>query len=953
MMSIGPEEKIFSLGDITKLFQKQKKLLFRAALFGSALASFYAIAMPIKYKAKATFKESSEMRGAEGVFGMLSNLGVSGDSPQATALLQSNLVLKPLVSQFGLQITPVSGGKLGKALKRITDNLRIAGGYTLDDIDSFRFFDVVYEGEEGRNFQLCFKSSEEFDVVDGEKTAEGRIGSRVVLENGISFCLAKVPRAMNLGRHYAFSISPWISPVEMLRDSLQIVSHKTNKSIYDLVFFHRDRRLGTDILNALMIYYQRYLKEEYDQIAEAQIEYLAKRQNDVYAMLQEIVDEHTSYLRMNLDQSGFMGLDQEAKLLSVPHARLYQQSFDAELELRQMTNSKACSNTICNAFSSRIDHLQTAIQGLESQRDLIQNSLCFRKKENDCLYEDLFDQTRRSLALIRNDLDTAKNALISMETTGNPPHRFELQYDPNRIVECWAERINDGLQDREDFMLYLRNLVRLFSVREKVLQERQLHGDGFPELEGIDLDTAKQLLVAASQHLDNAKATIDRYRHFSAKLDDSSFEISSLSTVFPDPVSQKLLARAAELHLSLQDEESHSEKEEERYRREMALLRKILGDHLQQMCAVEELNCSLCQDKIAALQQINLDVIQRQISVNQEKINDLCSHRKDDLVVQKNLLENKMGELRMQMAASLPDKWKLEHLLKFKEEMSVKMLQSIGQLVESKTIGYQMHHVESKPLDRAIVPASPEKPRFALCAVAGAFIGAFGTFFLSFLRAFYRGFPVSSETLLALRYPFSGQISFSTDGPGVEEISDGDLETLRKWMLLIDEEPRGKVLSLLGGAGPDYSYTLAKLLAQSGRKVVLVRCDFSSSFSQKDAPGLLQILRGSSDPLPIRRGVVGGYDLMPTGGYTRYGTELIRSPLFAELLEQLRNSYDHILLFSRAPLTSAETEAFLRISDKAAATFCEESIELLTPLMHWAYHESRTRLTFLASSRLL
>jgi hypothetical protein len=134
---------------------------------------------------------------------------------------------------------------------------------------------------------------------------------------------------------------------------------------------------------------------------------------------------------------------------------------------------------------------------------------------------------------------------------------------------------------------------------------------------------------------------------------------------------------------------------------------------------------------------------------------------------------------------------------------------------------------------------------------------------------------------------------------------------------------------------------------------LLVRCDFSSPFSQKDVPGLLQVLRGSSGPLPIRREANDRFDLMATGGYTRYGTELIRSPLFEELLEQLCSSYDHVLLFSRAPLTSADTEALLRISDKAAATFQEEPIELLTPLMRWAYHDGRTRLTFLAASHSL
>ncbi len=410
------------------------------------------------------------------------------------------------------------------------------------------------------------------------------------------------------------------------------------------------------------------------------------------------------------------------------------------------------------------------------------------------------------------------------------------------------------------------------------------------------------------------------------------------------------MKRSADLHFALSDEENYSGKEEERYLRERSLLRDLLSQHLKQMGEMEEMLFSLCQDKIAALQQVGIDKMQHQISVNQEKIGELVEEKKKTLRIRKGLLENKMGELRSQMAKTLPEKWRAEQLLEFKAEMGAKMMESIGQLVESKTIGHHLHHVESKPLDSSFAPTSPQEPKFALLMAAGAFLGAFGSFSLSFFRGLYRGFSATIDTLQALHYPVLGTISFATDGPSMEPAEADDLETLRKGILAIGQPHEGKILSLLGSKGPDYSYTLAKLLSQSGRRVLLVRCDFSSPFQGSPRPGLLQFLDGSIDSLPIC--LERGYALLPSGGYTRFGMEQIASMKFGQLLKDLSASYDHLLLYSRAEILSAESETLLDLSGKALVTITGESIEMLTPLLQRSYHEGRTRILFLVSSRL-
>lgn len=942
MKPLDPDEKIFSIGDIAALFQEQKKKLCKAALLCGALGALYGLIQPVKYRAEASFKESAEQKG-DGLLGMLGSFGVSSDNaPQAAALMKSNLVLKPLVSEFGLQIFPPLPHKLIRAANRVRDNLCIARGLSLEDPDGFGFSDVVYDGEKSQGFQICFSSPSAFTVSGG---IEGRMGKEVFLGEGISFRLTRVPGSLQVGRQYSFSISPWIEAAEALRNSLSISPDKVNRSICLLSLAHRNRHLAAQLLNALMIEYQNYLKEEHDRVAEAQLAFLVKRQDGLYVMLQKTLDEHMDYLRGNFKKGGFLSLEEEMKLLSDPHADLYRNAFRTDFALELIDRSLYGEKEAEDLYDTNINDLQMAIFSLESQRDLLRASLALTETEENHFGAEQKETT--SLERVRSDLWQTKAALSNLES--ELPFSLDLCLDPNKMVQSWAKRIGEGIGEKSDLELYLRNLVRLYSVQEKILCERQFQKRRFPEFDGIDLSAAESLLAASRQQLDRSRESIEKHRHFSKKLEDSAFEIASLNAVFNDAVSQNLLRRAAEIHLALSDGESHSGKETERYLREMNLQRRILAEHLKQMAEMEEMLALLSQDKIAALQQVSVDRMQHQISVNEEKIADLLKQKEGALVVRKDLLQKKMGELRLQMASSLPEKWRVEHLLQFKSEMGRKMMESIGQLVESKTIGHHLHHVESKPLDRALSPMAPQKPKYTLFIAAGALLGAFGVFILSFFRKLYSGFPATLETLQALRYPVSGAISFAADGPSPTPIDERDLETLRKWILTIDQPPIGRTLSLLGSKGPDYSHALAELLSQSGRRVLLIRCDFASPCKETDRPGLLQALENPAGSPPIQQKK--GYSFLPTGGTTRYGTERIASPQFSRLLELLHPSFDHILLYSRGELASAETEALLRISDKAAATIAGESIEVLTPLVRWAYHEERTRLTFFVSSR--
>lgn len=947
--AFDPDERIFTLSDVHRLFKSLKRRLIQIALIGGLCGFVFCAIKAPKYKIEATFKEGVEKSGGDSVLkDFLGGMSVA-QQPQAVALMKSHQVLKPLIQKLGLQAGVKKGGWIvGKVFRRISDNFKAEREKPLEDLDSFVFQDLVYEGEQKLNFTLRFSDRDQFAVyLPGQKKeiALGSVGSNVSLPN-VQFTLAQVPKSLKINSSYPLQIGSWIGTAKKLREQIQIASGKTNKSIYDLTFSHRDRHLGVQILNELMAGYQKYLKKDHDELANEQLSYLEQKQEQLYDKMSTMFDDHVAYLSRNLGTKGFIALEQESDTLLTPHQNMLAKVLSIDLELSRL-DQMGKENLVAVAdegpFSAKLNQIGATMRELRQQRDLLELSLQHKQNVND---GSQLEFRREELKEIRGRREAAQRLLETIEKGLEVPlSSFNL----NRPLALWAQKVHESedVEDREDLAEYLENFERLLSVREKMLQERFFYGSDTPsELEGIDLQTSKSLFVEYNNKLDRAEASMRHFDQLKKEIQLNDFELSSLSSILHDPLSQNLITQASELALRLKDEKYHSSKEGERWQQELTLQRKILSDHLEQLFKVEELNASLIREKIRGLQQVSLDCINQQLSVYYEQAADAVKERREALIQEKKLLETKMQDIR-DLASELPEKWRLEKWLELKTEMGTKMMETLTNLVESKTIGHHLHHVESKPLDFAILPELPQKPGLFTMAFLGAFGAAFGTFFLKLVRTILKGFPTSAEKLRAMRFPFAGVISPFCDGPETETIKGPDLEVLRQLALFLEEKPHGKTIALIEGRGPDYSYSFAENLARMSYKSVILRCDFTAKFRNEDLPGLLQIWKGEIAELPIRKG--NGFDYITAGGFSPFGAEVIQSRAFSELLELLKNNYDWVFLLIRSPLADAESKTALRLCDKAIVTITGEQTELLTPFADWAYHEGRCRLTFVTS----
>ncbi len=939
---IDPEETIISFNDVKQLYISMWKKLLKWAFLGVMISFFFFSGFLVKYKAQASFKEGIEKSSSTSVLKefMGGIMAGAASQPQAASTMKSNQVLRPVVEELGLQIHFChSEWFIRKYLSRLIDNYKAERGIQLKDLDSFAFERVKYEKEKAFSFNLLFTDETHF-VVFGESKKEelgkGVVGEECAVDEG-RFTLIKTPEKLKINKFYPFVMNPWVAEVGNLQSKIKIEKDKDNPSLIMITASHPDRFLAAKIANGVMIQYQLYLKRGYDEIADQQLAYLESKQEQILAKMDELFKQQSLYCGQNLVENGFLGLEQESQSLLVPHQQMYNKVLLIDTELARLDEIEKKGEALIVAeegpFSSKMNQISQMMHDLKQQRDLLELSLSSGIEETFANRRDGLKEVRAQ----RYEIEKLKQEVNLGEEISS--------CDLNTALSLWAKGL-ESPQEREDFASYLGNYARLLSMQEKILQERIFYAHAIPkELEGIDLSSAKNLFVQYNHKLDQTEGSRRHYAELKKEIPNSDFDLAPLSSVLHDALSQKLIAEASELNLKLKDEKHHSSKEAKRWEDEISLYRKILIGHLDQLDLVEELNADLIRQKMAALQEISLDCINRQISVLNEQSCDCIKERREALLLEKKLLEEKMGELRAKLAKILPEKWRFEKWLNIKTNMATKIMETVTEVSESRSIAHQTHHVESKPLDMAIVPSAPKSPRLFLMCYLGAFAMPFSIFSFACIRKAIKGFPISLEKLKMLKFPTLGSISSFCDGPSVEGPSGPDLDILRKVALFSDG---AKVIALLANQGCDYSFALGENLGRQNKKSIILRCDFLSKFRKEDVPGILQIWQGKIGELPIRKGR--GFDYLSAGGFTPFGTEIIQSDQFYKLLEILKKNYDQIYLLFRSPLNSAESQAALKICERAVVTISNEQIEELTPFSSWGYDEKECRITFITIS---
>ena len=117
--------------------------------------------------------------------------------------------------------------------------------------------------------------------------------------------------------------------------------------------------------------------------------------------------------------------------------------------------------------------------------------------------------------------------------------------------------------------------------------------------------------------------------------------------------------------------------------------------------------------------------------------------------------------------------------------------------------------------------------------------------------------------------------------------------------------------------------SLARLLATSGKKVLIIDCDWRSARIQTlmrcaNGPGLGELLSNEEVVLNdcIHRDSLSQCDIITAGSWSLDNSHLLHSDRMAQLLDLLSASYDAIVLDCPPVLVTADALALSRIADK-------------------------------------
>lgn len=951
---MGSEVNI-TLADIKVILKKHKQKIKWFVSLSAFLFVLYRLTWPVEYSATASFREKANSQTgmpSNTLTALLLNGGTQSINSEAISNFRSQLLLDRLVKRMDLQGSLVRKDKVVSIFGKIRDNLKTEyyalrkkqGLVFPDNHPVVTLFDIEYPGLVSIGAKIKFNPDDSFVILERDTiVGKGKIGEETFYKDA-KFTVMRLSSENLVGYEYLLSLTPLLPTIQGLSHNLTVETDRDDKTLLKLKYACCDRHLAADVLNNLMLLYQEQLKREQQRILREQISYLQTRHDEMTRRLLKTMDENAESRTSEVISSGFPNAQTAMEFFASTQQQYIRNLFSIELELKRLLQAQQEGASYYDRYAYEggvpaISNVVAQIRQLKQQADSLELAVreTAENQNNEKDKNSLYQQMEQ-LATIQELSKEASQLLVDASNGSEIHPQGKLAEDQRYLVKEWCEKLKDHngspaelKQCMESFTAYLSNLIHLFEVQEKAIQERLTHQQSpQKEFQGIDLHTAKDLYLNYSKEMNVVEAEMLQKKFIVDQMKDPEFEISSLSSVLADPVSQKMIAEASKLVLGSKDFNNRSVKEQERMREDLTIQKGFLSLHLNQTIQLLQLREKLLKDKIQALQIATLALMQQEISVLQKHLEDHVQTRVENLVQEKALIKQHQGEIQIDMA-KLPKKWVSEKIVDQQVLLNERMLEELTRLVESKNTTSNLELIQSAPVDTAFAAIIPVSPKTFLFAFLGAALSFFVISGFMIVKAMINGLPVTADNLKLAGQHVCGALSALFVSSQAKPLHDEDLKTLRHAAAFLEEAsknlrqenmpPKGCVGVLLRNSCSKYSEDLATLLSKKGFKVLLVSTCFEAQ-DNSEKPGLLQYLEELA-PMPV---VAQGtdFDSIGAGGISRYGNELMGSQLFKNLIDKMIYKYDWILVDSSVAANSAEAETLLNLFDYAVVSINED-----------------------------
>ncbi len=956
------DDFIITVSDLASLCRRAKKKMLIGILCFSALGLLYSLQQPVKYEAKASFREKNNAlpgMDSSAITGLIFSGNLNSTDSSSITTMKSRTILETVAQNLGLQATIKHGWSFPK-VRAIKDN--IITEYTLisgslkpalkDPAPILSAKQINYLGEIPLSLKITFISNNTYEVFNQkEKVGEGRLN--VPFQNkDFQFTLSDENEDLLDGQIFSLQLDPMYLTLKRMSGNLKIVADNDDSTLLKITYYNEDRHLACAVVNQLMIAFQDYLKGEQQRVTAEQITYLRSREEEASLKLKNLMESYGKKVSNDVFHLGFARAETALNFLTKQQLGLEKKTIGIDLALKRLEKAqeRATGLEVANLVELEersIQNILNTVRELKQESDSIELALRNSPIQNKEELKAAFIKQIYDLEEIRLYADETQTLIASLEQGTFPPPPEKLFNNPHFVAKEWYDKLlrsrkTEAFEDNKtQYINYLSNLDRYLQVQEKTISERLAHQQGLQlDFQGINLQTAKELYHHFSKELNQIESEIAERKFILKQMKEPDFEISSLSNVLKDPVSGRMIENASQIVLQLNDDRNRSEMEKDRLRKELAIKDKFLTLHLNQNLQILELNESLLREKIYSIQSTTLELIHQKISVLEKQLNDFLAAKTDALQQERQLLGQHRKIILGEMA-KLPEKWIDEILIQQHLKINERMVEEITKLVESKNIAKNLEIVQSAPLDFAYPSVQPRSPKILLFVILGAFLGTFFMVSSILTKAIFRGIPVSKKNLELAKVHVAGTLSQDWD----------DLEVLRRlngYFASSSSQIKKSVLFLQGKA-PNYSKNLANLLSKQGSKVVMLSLDFNEKSEQGDGSGLLQYLEGKISSPKITQ--VNGLDLIASGGYSPYGYELAQNKLFDELISKLKMRYDWVIVTCSIGPDTAEAEGLIKHFDCTIVNVQDETLQDLNSIISIAKDEkSPHKISFVINS---
>lgn len=930
-------EVLITLSDFFYICKKAKKKILFSALLVACIAVLYTLSKPVTYLGNASFREKGKSQAGTSNNSSLSILLTgynNNNNSEAISSMMSRTLLEEVAKRLSLQAHLRKSDSPFRTLGNIWNNLYVEyallskkqGPLFADRVKVISPTDVSYNGEAPLTLKIRFLTEDTFQVYPSSEGVHN-IGTVGIPFNmpAATFTIIRNNTRSLLRQDFILTLNPMEKVVKHLMASLDVDTDREDKTLVTLEYIDDNRHRVAEVLNTMMLAYQDQLRIDQQRILKEQVAYLQVRQDRMQNRLQEMMDEHAIKLSADLAQTGFPNTDHAMKFFASAQQEYTKSLLEIDLELKRLQQVQEDGSSYYDRYVSEngpsfLNQIVTQIRQLKQQADSMELSMRESMHARDDILKDREKVALQFVELtrVRNLSQEADAMLASLEAGEMPDSSLRLYHDKYYMVKNWCDRLTENKDNPAEFKRcvtnfssYLSNLLHHLHVQEKALQERLTHQQSTPiEFQGVGLNVARELYVVYSKELNEIEAKIRESHYVIEQMKDPEFEISSLSTILHDKVSEGLITRAGTILLQLKDQNNRSEKEQARLKNELELQKGFLEVHLNQSIQLLQLHEKLLREKIQALQSTILGLIQQEVSVLQEHLLEQVKTLISNLLQEKEVLEKHQSELQQEMS-KLPSKWVSEKMIEQQTEINKRMVEEITRLVESKNISSNLELIQSAPVDLAIAPIQPRSPRIILFAILGAALGAMLSIARAVAGSLITGIVVTEDNLRLAKKHVAGKLTRNCSQKDVEKPQlDQDLETLRRLAVFLNGIPRfyqeGRVALFITGKGPDYTRDLAHLMSKTGLKILIMPISFDEIGSPELLPGLLQYLEGNAVLPKVTHSKT--CDFIASGGVSRFTSELLALPAFMSLLEKFQSEYDWIFAVCHSLPNSSEAE---------------------------------------------